>query len=71
MNSVFCVRILSKSFSVFISSLQIRYVLSPSELMTLWLWDWNIFHVSDFSNGNASAKGRWVEPGIADTHAQV
>lgn len=33
--------------------------------------DWVIVHVSVSSNGNSSAKGPWVEAGIAENHAQV
>lgn len=41
------------------------------KLMTLGRRDWNIFHVSGFSNENTSDMGAWVEQGIADTHAQL
>lgn len=70
MNSVACVCILRK-VCVCIRSLQICYASSLYKLMTLWLWDWNSFRVSSFLNGNSSAKGIWVEQGIAHTHAKV
>ena len=39
--------------------------------MTLWYGTGLYFHSLSFLNGNASAKGTWVEPGIADAQVCV
>lgn len=71
MNSAVCVRILSKSLCL--------HQLTPDMLMphlclNSWHFDTGLEYnskVSVFLNGNASAKGTWVEPGIADVQVYV